>query len=900
MSHRSRSQRESRQRREQLAQLRRDGQPKPADCWECPDCHGWFQTSRNGAGNHQRRCPAREEPLSSQTPSSGFSVLAAHNRTLAITTTPSAPGPLVFPVISDAPKRPSSSTSTCPESHPHRNKRQRRREQSVGLVDSSSESESDDMSDFSMSGDSDSTTDNEELPARLDDGQLYIKNHPGSLLRNVKYYPDDEPPVPPILPHSFENEAPPWCAFGTRENFEQAELFIRYGCTNSYVDQQLALNHRASDGKSNVTMRTSHELHAILRDLSAHEGYAQFTKVDITVEYPRDSEAARTYSVYQKPILPIIHQILEDDTLRDRLHLYPQQRFVARAGGGIMRMWDEVSSGDDWYALQDELDSGTFAICLQVYIDATHVTPNGNVKYWPMHLWLSNVPKADRNDTGGLGGASLVGLIPIVEGKPTDTSSQLALHRAGVYQQSLAAVFEGLSTAIEFGTYVNVAVTHGAVKGHVICIIVSCDYEEMCRAAGIKGPRSRYTCPMCLVPHNLLWNLNLRHEKRTIDATLALLEEADAATTQQDKKDILNRQSLRPVKNTLIELFGQYISVFDMFIADPLHQIEQGEWGRHWWPWLLNVLPDRSLDLLDESFKACSRYPNVHHFRNGITELKYITGDEQGQVLHRIIPFLVGLLPEHETDILRTLRALAVIHMLCASFTIHTEETLEWLDDAVRRYAHATQIIREGLGIKFEWPKHHALVHLTDIIRRKGPVDNYETGLGERLHPQIKRDYRRSSKRPSTVTDELIWMAQERECILRVRAQVDRYDAYVEMLAEEARERDRPDASTGAELPDADLDSDNGRLKLSAPNRHLICIATFLHEHAEDIANPVAALRRLAQALRPSFNNQRIPDDELEASTVRPSSLMSQSLLLTSLPSRRYAVTAASLSSTSA
>ena len=33
------------------------------------------------------------------------------------------------------------------------------------------------------------------------------------------------------------------------------------------------------------------------------------------------------------------------------------------------------------------------------------------------------------------------------------------------------------------------------------------------------------------------------------------------------------------------------------------------------------------------SFKNCPRFPGVHHFRNGVTSLKYITGSEHGQIL---------------------------------------------------------------------------------------------------------------------------------------------------------------------------------------------------------------------------------------------------------------------------
>lgn len=64
-------------------------------------------------------------------------------------------------------------------------------------------------------------------------------------------------------------------------------------------------------------------------------------------------------------------------------------------------------------------------------------------------------------------------------------------------------------------------------------------------------------------------------------------------------------------------------------------------------------------------------------------------------------------------------------------------------------------MIDADLGLSFLWPKHHNLNHALDILRRKGPTDNYETGLGESLHPQVKTDYGRSSHQPET-TDEQV------------------------------------------------------------------------------------------------------------------------------------------------
>jgi len=96
------------------------------------------------------------------------------------------------------------------------------------------------------------------------------------------------------------------------------------------------------------------------------------------------------------------------------------------------------------------------------------------------------------------------------------------------------------------------------------------------------------------------------------------------------------------------------MSLYEMFCADPLHQIEHGVWGKHLWPWFkAYYLLRGELDKLDQrlarfppldhcayidnrsprSFKAIPPISKLHHFPNGICRLKYLTAREQGIIL---------------------------------------------------------------------------------------------------------------------------------------------------------------------------------------------------------------------------------------------------------------------------
>lgn len=104
---------------------------------------------------------------------------------------------------------------------------------------------------------------------------------------------------------------------------------------------------------------------------------------------------------------------------------------------------------------------------------------------------------------------------------------------------------------------------------------------------------------------------------------------------------------------------------------------------------------------------------------------------------------------------------------MLAKFTTHTEATLEELDQQIGTFDNAYSVCvscfnptlqpnepQQNLAalnpsIGSSYPKLHSLSHLVDIIRRKSTTDNYHTGLGEALHPQSKKDYRRTNHQDS-------------------------------------------------------------------------------------------------------------------------------------------------------
>jgi hypothetical protein len=53
------------------------------------------------------------------------------------------------------------------------------------------------------------------------------------------------------------------------------------------------------------------------------------------------------------------------------------------------------------------------------------------------------------------------------------------------------------------------------------------------------------------------------------------------------------------LQNIFFVVFLMWLVIFKAFVLDPLHAIEQGEFGKHCWVWLLEALPPSSQAEID-------------------------------------------------------------------------------------------------------------------------------------------------------------------------------------------------------------------------------------------------------------------------------------------------------------
>lgn len=110
------------------------------------------------------------------------------------------------------------------------------------------------------------------LPSSLQEGEIWVEYHPFSGKKSEVLRPGDLEKSPVALPSAPQDpRMPAWYPFHSRADFEQAELFIRFGCTDSYMDNQLKLIKSGSISGHEITLRSAKEVHETLARVPAIE-----------------------------------------------------------------------------------------------------------------------------------------------------------------------------------------------------------------------------------------------------------------------------------------------------------------------------------------------------------------------------------------------------------------------------------------------------------------------------------------------------------------------------------------------------------------------------------------------------------------------------------------------------
>ena len=208
-----------------------------------------------------------------------------------------------------------------------------------------------------------------------------------------------------------------------------------------------------------------------------------------------------------------------------------------------------------------------------------------------------------------------------------------------------------------------------------------------------------------------------------------------------------------------------YVHIYRSITPDVLHQLYQGI-VKHIIGWVTMVYRGAEIDA------RCRRMPpnhNVRHFMKGISSLSCVTGQEHDQMCRILLELVIDIpLPGGMSNVRLIWAVWAVLDFLyLAQYPVHTDETLETLEDALARFHQAKDIFID-LGIRelFNIPKLHFVQHYVMFIRLYSTTDNFDTAYTEQLHIDFAKDAYDATNHKDEFTQMANWL-ERKEKIFR-------------------------------------------------------------------------------------------------------------------------------------
>ena len=158
----------------------------------------------------------------------------------------------------------------------------------------------------------------------------------------------------------------------------------------------------------------------------------------------------------------------------------------------------------------------------------------------------------------------------------------------------------------------------------------------------------------------------------------------------------------------------------------------------------------------------------------GITSLSCVTGQEHDQMCRILLGLIIDIpLPGGYSNmqLVRAVRAL-LDFLYLVQYPVHTDETLELMEDGVRRF-HENKDIFIDLGIReaFNIPKLHFTWHYVMFIKLYGTTDNFDTAYTERLHIDFAKDAYAATNHKDEFTQMTNWLERKEK--------IFRHDQYI-------------------------------------------------------------------------------------------------------------------------
>ncbi|KJA19341.1 hypothetical protein HYPSUDRAFT_1096163 [Hypholoma sublateritium FD-334 SS-4] len=462
--------------------------------------------------------------------------------------------------------------------------------------------------------------------------------------------------------------------------------------------------------------------------------------------------------VYFRDITACIKALFGDPSFAPYLMILPEKHYTDERR--TKRMYHDMNTGRWWWLTQEELEKdkpGATILPVIISTDKTQLTTFKNKTAYPLYLTLGNIPKEIRRKPSNRA-YILLAYLPTTKLENVPNKSARRRQLANLYHACLGRILEPLRAAGVSG--IHMATGNGSVhRNHPILACFSGDYPEQVLVTCTKTGE----CPTCDAPRDELgmYDLDQNPKLRDLGEILKVLDSFD-----NDPGGFLQACSEAGIK-PVVEPFWKelpYVHIYRSITPDILHQLYQGI-IKHLIAWITQALGALEIDA------RCRRMPpnhNIRHFTKGITCLSRVTGQEHDQMSRILMGLILDApLPNGLSNVrlVRSVRAL-LDFLYLAKYPIHTDETLQFLEDSLQRF-HANKEIFVDLGIRkaFDIPKLHFARHYVEYIKLYGTLDNFNTEHTERLHIDLAKDAYAATNRKDEFRQMTVWLERKEKMI---------------------------------------------------------------------------------------------------------------------------------------
>ncbi|KAK1227009.1 hypothetical protein PQX77_009971 [Marasmius sp. AFHP31] len=551
----------------------------------------------------------------------------------------------------------------------------------------------------------------------------------------------------------------PWRPFPSCFDYRVADLVLRCHMNSHQTTTFLRLLDEAHSSAL-VNMKTYEQVQSMWD--AAADRSTQFECAEINVPY---SKTIRTYEAYRRPLLGWIREIVQSETLSEHIQ-WDAQRHYRFNGVRWEQFIHEPWTTDSWWDTQTRINErptprrGDEALlkpdakplALILYADKDKLSTFGTAKGYPVIATIGNIP-ADIRNSGGIGGGRIVGWQPVIEEESAHKNKpSWANMKCIVWHQAFLKIIESLILMSQVGEIFKCG--DGVTRLiYLVILALSADYEEQCVMCLIRGIKSGYPCPKCMVARDEMSNLSKTWAARTAAETTEVLNEVINLQKKAQQEGLLKDHSLRLAQNTFMLLANS--DPFKAVSFDDLHFEDSGLWGGHMFKLLkahFSRLGRKTETALNRRFDEFPRWRNLNHF-NTVTTHAFNDGAKHRDISRMFLFAAESLFLQSDDpaayQLLKCVQAYLNIIMF-GGLHIQTEATMA----AGRKNIQLFNSLLDGYALlqfenpsdsldqkNWEFVKIHYFNHLFDDIQLKGVLHNFSMRLFEKKHGPLWHIY---------------------------------------------------------------------------------------------------------------------------------------------------------------